>query len=131
MALVTIFSVLPSSGSKKPMPVGFVAASECDGSKSPKTVKAAVFPVLWRASRLPESVGCGQASESRLLLQPAGLPPPVAGSSEVNAKLVGVERAARVTWDTQVDPLKHVFALNSPGLRTPSAAFSWQPRQNT
>ena len=127
---MTIFSVLPSSGSKKPMPVGFVAASECDGSKSPKTVKAAVFPVLWRASRLPESVGCGQASESRLLLQPAGLPPPVAGLSEVNAKLVGVERAARAALDAQVEPGMHNSGLNSQPLRTPSAVFSWQPRQN-
>jgi hypothetical protein len=69
-----------------------------------------------------------------LLLQPAGLPPPVAGLSEVNAKLVGVERAARVTWDTQVDPEEHKSAVNSEplrGVRTPSAVFSWQPRQNT
>jgi hypothetical protein len=65
-----------------------------------------------------------------LLLQPAGLPPPVAGSSEVNKKLVGVERAARETRDTQVDPNKHEAALNSPGVGTVSAVLSWQPRQN-
>ena len=97
-----MFVVIPSSGSKKPMPVGFVAASMCDGSKSPKTVKAAVLPVLLIASRLS-----------------AGLPPPVAGSSEVNAKLVGVERAARAAWDTQVDPGMQEFGLNSPGLPDP------------
>ncbi len=95
------------------MPVGLLAPSMCNGSKSPKTVKAAVRSVLLIASRLS-----------------AGLPPPVAGSSEVNSKLVGVERAARATLDAQVDPRIHVFGLNSPGLRTPSAVFKWQPRQN-
>ena len=80
---VTMFAVVPSSGSKKPMPVGLLAASGWFGSKSPKVVKAAVLPVFVRASRL---------SGAR--------PPPVLGSSEVNSKLVGVERAARVTLDT-------------------------------
>ena len=69
-------------------------------------VKAAVRPVLLMASRLS-----------------AGLPPPVAGSSEVNSKLVGVERAARATLDTQVDPPIQDSGLNSPWLRTPSAVF--------
>jgi hypothetical protein len=63
--------------------VGLLAASAWFGSKSPKVVKAAILPVFVRASRL---------SGAR--------PPPVLGSSEVNSKLVGVERAARVTWDT-------------------------------
>ena len=56
------------------MPVGLLAASACEGSKFPKTVKAAVLPVLLSASRLS-----------------AGLPPPVAGLRDVKAKLVGVE----------------------------------------
>jgi hypothetical protein len=47
----------------------------------------------------------------------------VAGSSDVNSKLVGVERAARAALDTQVDPGTQESGLNSPGLRTPSAAF--------
>jgi len=101
-----MFVVVPSSGSKKPMPVGLLAVSMCDGSKSPKTVKAAVRPVLLIASRLS-----------------AGRPPPVPGSSEVNSKLVGVERAARAALDAQVDPRIQDFGVNSPGLRIPFAVF--------
>ena len=48
----------------------------------------------------------------------------------MNLKFVGVERAARDTWDTQVDPGILDFGLNSPWLCTPSAVFRWQPRQN-
>ena len=47
----------------------------------------------------------------------------VPGSSEVNSKLVGVERAARAALDAQVDPRIQDFGVNSPGLRTPSAVF--------
>src|SRR5215469_2276141 len=112
-----MFGVVPSSGSKKPMPVGLLAASAWLGSKSPKVVKAPVLPVFVRESRL---------SGAR--------PPPVLGSSEVNSKLVGVDRAARVTLDT----LLHVefkfggrqsWPCNSPLLLIASAAFRWQPMQ--
>src|SRR5215472_5928145 len=88
------------------MPVRLVGASACKGSKSPKTVKAAVLPVLLIASRLS-----------------AGRPPPVTGSSEVNWKFVGVERPARAALDAHVDPRMQNFGLNSPGLLTASAVF--------
>src|SRR5208283_931127 len=60
----------------------------------------------------------------------AGRPPPVAGSSDVKAKLVGVDRAARETLDTHVEPGVHDPGLRSPGLWTASAVLMWQPRQN-
>ena len=62
------------------MPVGLLVVSGCEGSKSPNTVKAAVRPVSLMASRL---------SVAR--------PPPVAGTSEVNLKFVGVELARLAT----------------------------------
>jgi hypothetical protein len=74
--------------------------------KIPEDSKAAVRPVLLIASRLS-----------------AGLPPPVAKSSDVNSKFVGVERAARATLDTQVDPGIQDLGVSSPGPRTPSAVF--------
>src|SRR5262252_5282595 len=77
----------PSSGSKQPTLPG--AASVRDVVKLPKVVKAAVLPVLVRASRWS-----------------GALPPPVFVLSEVppvcELKFVGVERAARVTFDTLV-----------------------------
>src|SRR5215472_8941259 len=94
-----MFAAAPSRGSKKPMPVGLLAASACVGLKSPKVVKAAVRPAPLTASRL--SLGSGVPSASTF---PAGRPPPVVESNEVNLKLVGVARAARETRDTQVDP---------------------------
>src|SRR5262249_48026333 len=96
---------------------GVAAASAWFGSKSPKVVKAAVLPVFVSASRL---------SGAR--------PPPVLGSSEVNSKFVGVERAARVTLDTllQVEFKfggRQSWPCSSPLLLIASAAFRWQPMQ--
>jgi hypothetical protein len=51
-------------------------------------------------------------------------------SIERNSKLVGVDRATRATLDTQVDPEIQEFGVTSPELRTPSAVFIWQLRQN-
>ena len=76
---VTVLRVEPSRGSKKLV----------EGEKSPKSVKAAVRPVSLLASRWS-----------------AARPPDVA-SPAVNLKLVGVERAALETSDTQVDPWGH------------------------
>ena len=76
--------------------------------KLPNVVKAAVLPVLLRASRLSG----------------ARPPPRLPGllSSEVNSKFVGVDRAARVTFDAQGDPPGQ-FGPNSPLLLTASAEF--------
>ena len=113
---VAMFVAAPSRGSKKPIPVGLLAASAWLGLKSPKVVKAAVRPGPLMASRL--SAGLGWPSGSNV---PAGWPPPVAGSSAVNLKLVGVERAARETSDTQVDPGTQELELTIPGLEIASA----------
>ena len=113
---VTIFVAAPSRGSKKPMPVGLVGTSAWFGLKSPKVVKAAVRPGPLTASRL--SFGFGWPSGSNV---PAGCPPPVAGSSEVNWRFVGVARAARETRDTQVDPGTQVLELTIPGAEMASA----------
>ena len=45
-------------------------------------------------------------------------------------KFVGVERAARETSDTQVDPGTQALGLTIPGLEIASAELIWQPRQN-
>src|SRR2546421_667610 len=55
-------------------------------------------------------------------------PPPVLLSREVNSKFVSVERAARETFDTQVEPPGQ-FGPKSPLLLTASAVFKWQPTQ--
>src|SRR5262249_9685363 len=93
----------PSRGSKQPMLPGAVSVSVL--LKLPKVVKAAVLPVLLRASRL---------SGAR--------PPPVTGLSEANSKLVGGERAARVPFEAQGDPPGQ-FGPRSPLLLTASAEF--------
>src|SRR5690242_8716130 len=99
----------PSRGSKQPMLPGAVSVSVW--LKFPKVVNAAVLPVLLMASRL---------SGAR--------PPPVVVSSDVNSKFVSVERAARETFDAQVEPPGHV-GPKSPLLLIASAVFKWQPTQ--
>jgi hypothetical protein len=74
-----------------------------DGEKSPKIVKAAVLPVLVRASRLS-----------------AARPPPVAGLNAVYRKFVGVARAARVMCELVV---RNGGRLSSP--------LRWQPMHRT
>src|SRR5579864_4178442 len=109
------------------MPVGLLATSACVGLKSLKTVNAASLPGPFTASRLALGSGCPSGAGRSL---PGATHPPVAGSSDVNLKLVGVARAARETIDVQVEPATpHSLPDTNPIWGGVSAVLWWQPRQ--
>src|SRR5262245_57765522 len=100
------------------MPAGLLGLSAWVGLKSPNVVNAAVFPGPFTASKLALGSGC---PSGRSL--PGATPPPVVGSREVTLKFVGVERAARETSETQVDPERQELWSTSPALEMASAEF--------